>query len=404
MKLVLHIGTEKTGSTSFQTWAWINRDRLATQGIWANQPFGGPNHQMLHCWALGEHGSDDAMARIGLTDAASYAAFHAGFADLFAAEVAAARAAGLTTMLISTEYGHSRLVRPEQVARLKPLFDAHFDHTEIICCLRPQIDLALSLASTAARITFDLPAAFLDRVSPANPYYDYAGLVARWSAVFGAGNLRLLAYRRHPDILARMIGLLGIDATGLARPARVNSALDIRTMAMIKAVFGPMARRGNPPLGPIRQNLERIACSEPLSPGSGAARKVQARFDADNAALEAARPDLGPGDLSPDWTRHDRPSNLHLLDRDCAFSDQIAELLIAMQTDHSLTTARLHLSVAALALANGNRQKAGGQLQSYRNTIALLPDDADPDAVAQMNQRAKRIARKLAADVDGPRA
>jgi hypothetical protein len=403
MKLVLHIGTEKTGSTSFQHWARINRDRLAAQGIWANQPFGSLNHQMLHCWALGEHSDDDAMARLGLTDAAIYDEFHAGFAGVFAAEVAAARAAGLTTMLISTEYGHSRLVRPEQVARLEQLFDGLFDDIEIICCLRPQIDLALSHMSTVARIEFDLPADYLECVTPANPYFDYAGLVARWSAVFGAGNLRLLAYRRHPDILSRLIDLLGVDSTGFALPERVNSALDIRTIAMIKAVFGPMARRGFPPLAPIRRNLDRIACSEPISPGSDIARKVQARFDADNAALEAARPDLGPGDLSPDRARHDRPPNLHLLDQDCAFSDQIAELLIAMQTDQNLTTARLQLTLAAQALAKGNRQNAAEQLQNYRNTAALVPGDFDPESIARMNQRADGIANKLAAGAKGRR-
>lgn len=401
MKLVLHIGTEKTGSTSLQRWAWDNGARLADQGIHVSRRLGGPPHQKLHCWALGQFGGDDALARIGVHSDADYQAFRAGFPGELAAEIRLARDAGCHTVLMSSEFCHSRLVRPEQVRRLRDLLQPHFDEIDVLCCLRPQIDLAVSLMSTAARIGFNLSGSYLDRVAPEAAYYDYAAMVRRWSDAFGGTAVSLIAYRRHPDIIADLIARLGLDVSGFDAPRRQNSAIDVRTLAMMNTGLAAMVRRGTPPRAPIRQALDMIACTRPLNPGLETARRIQARFDDVNAALETARPDLEPGDLTPDWSRYEGPSNLHVLDEPCIFAEQLAELLDHLQSGHALQTARLQLTIAERALGNNRPEVAATALNSYGDEIAAIPDGYDPGAMAQLAKRAERIGKRVARKLAG---
>ncbi|MEM9268864.1 MAG: hypothetical protein AAGA78_08005, partial [Pseudomonadota bacterium] len=58
-RVVLHIGTHRTASTSLQTWLWLNRPALSALGVWYPRPqdrrgFRGAKHGDLRLAALAE--------------------------------------------------------------------------------------------------------------------------------------------------------------------------------------------------------------------------------------------------------------------------------------------------------------------------------------------------------------
>ena len=61
MKLILHIGTEKTATTSTQRWFRENRDLLIEQGVYYSRVLGPETHRKLCLWALGENRKDEGF-------------------------------------------------------------------------------------------------------------------------------------------------------------------------------------------------------------------------------------------------------------------------------------------------------------------------------------------------------
>ncbi|NBO66447.1 MAG: hypothetical protein EBU88_16655, partial [Acidobacteria bacterium] len=58
-RLILHIGTEKTGSTSIQTFLSLNHRRLAANGIGVPTCLGTPLHFRLQLMAHDDDVNDD---------------------------------------------------------------------------------------------------------------------------------------------------------------------------------------------------------------------------------------------------------------------------------------------------------------------------------------------------------
>lgn len=52
MKAILHIGTEKTGTTSFQSFMHRNRDAVLARGVLYPDRLGGDNHRLIATYGL----------------------------------------------------------------------------------------------------------------------------------------------------------------------------------------------------------------------------------------------------------------------------------------------------------------------------------------------------------------
>ena len=111
MKLIFHIGTEKTGSTSAQRWFAANHSELAARGLHCCRSLGEGNNRKISLWSIRDSQPDKGFLAIGVRTAEDRRRFHAELPGEFAAEVAEARVAGATTFLVSNEHCHSRLLR-----------------------------------------------------------------------------------------------------------------------------------------------------------------------------------------------------------------------------------------------------------------------------------------------------
>jgi hypothetical protein len=324
VKLFLHIGTEKTGTTSIQNWGALNRDRLGAQGIFYSRALGGTNHTKIYLHALGPESGDPGFAAAGAKTPEARVLLVAAVPEALAAEVQEARRLGCDRFVISNEHCHSRLTKFPAIDRLRALVTGLFDEIEIVAFLRPQIDMAVSAASTVVRAGFPLRPGFFDTVTPEAPYYDLLGLYRRWTKAFGDGAVRLVPFGAGDDVVSDFALWIGADPAGFRTPGRMNEALDIGVMALANALHE--ARQGGatelPPLP-----FDVFTCRERLQPGAENARAVQARFAADNERLAALQADVTADDLVPDWSRYDAPQNLAKLDRIRPFAATIVELL-----------------------------------------------------------------------------
>ena len=372
MELFFHIGAEKTATTSTQEWFADNRALLRKQGVAYSQALGAVSHRSLCLWCLNPDKEDQGFLYNNVHSVEDRRRFRADLTVAFAKEVAAARADGCTAFVISNEHCHSRLTSHQEVARSLEFLEPHFDKITVLCALRPQVDMVVSLASTVSRDRWRVTRTFFDQANPNNPYYDFNKLVARWSAVYGAARVRLLAFRVWPTAAAWLIRELGLDPAGLPPIRRVNEALDIKTMAMVNALQIPIFNDSG------RQNpftnlfLDKLPTRERLSLGLDLAQAIQARFEASNADLVATRSDILAADLLPDWRSYDRAANIAMLDENCGFADQMIELVRIFNEHLLYQRIQTRIAHTERAIARGRRGNAENFLKDVRHMAETL--------------------------------
>lgn len=195
MKCLLHIGTEKTGTTLLQHWLAENRAALGAQRVYLPTSLGKWDHRRFT--AFFQTKPDDWTRRKGFKTPADKARFFDGFPERFAAEVKEAATAH-DLCIITSEHLHSRLESIEEISNVKTYLDTIFDDITVLCYVRDQADMAVSLYSTALKTGHSAPLdQFLTRtVKPDAPYYDLRSFADRWTSVFGRDRCRFRLYDR----------------------------------------------------------------------------------------------------------------------------------------------------------------------------------------------------------------
>ncbi len=370
IKLHLHIGTEKTGTSSFQRWLKANKEALEARGIcrpaWPKRFLYDSSHRMLSVYAQGFAPEEDAQQLLGLTTAAEHASLCADFETVFEREIARGRADGKLEggpgcWIISGEHMHSRLSTTAQVQRLAGLLRRHFSAITVHVHLRPQADLANSIISTIIRQGGHVSPDFFKGVQPDNPYYNYAALVARWESAFGAANLRVIPYKQQPSIRAYFLDLWQLAAADFSPELKVNRALGWRTVALQNAIY---PYRHKPPapyaLGKVFEALPQEA---PLNIGWATAQQISKRMRPINEALILARPDLRLEDLTPDRKSYEGPETFSKVNTPCDFSEQAAGVISELQF-------QLTIEKAEVASLRADKLISAGRLNAARVKLA----------------------------------
>jgi hypothetical protein len=117
MKLALHIGTEKTGTTLLQEWLYHNRERLGQQGYFLSEKIGLPCNRNIVSYF--RRAPDDFWNRYNIRSLDDKARFFAHFLEDLQAELDQAAQTN-HTVIMSSEHFHSRLHDQGRAAETVP--------------------------------------------------------------------------------------------------------------------------------------------------------------------------------------------------------------------------------------------------------------------------------------------
>ncbi|MEM9146715.1 MAG: hypothetical protein AAGC57_10985 [Pseudomonadota bacterium] len=288
---ILHIGTEKTGTSSLQAFFKENRAQLKAKGFHYPRFAGMMNHTALAAYAAADAVRDDLRIDLGVEDAASLSTFRAELERRAAAEIAAH--AG-QVHLYSNEHCSSRLTTTDEVERLRSFLARHYDDIRIAVYLRRQDQVAVSLYSTLLKFGGDRTEILPDpKLRPG--YWNYDTLLTLWADVFGRDAIVPRIFDRaelnEGSVVRDFCATWGLGG-GYADVANANESL--------QPVAGEVLRRLNTAFpGYVDGDLNRMrgelgARFGALFPGRGprpARAEAEAfldRFAASNEAVRAA--------------------------------------------------------------------------------------------------------------------
>ncbi|NBD16167.1 MAG: hypothetical protein GVY04_08460 [Cyanobacteria bacterium] len=391
MKLILHIGTEKTGTTTFQNWLSKNRELLKRQKIWYSKSLGEPDNRSISICARDADKPDDGFWQNNLTDAEKHREFYIKVKQAFDQEVKEAFDKKCKYFIISDEHLHSRIVSDQMVDRVQTFIGNYFESIEVVAHLRPQVDVMVSLASTASRVGHKVNYDFFKKIKNTSPYLNYEDFIARWERAFHPENILILPFKKKPSITDFIIEKLKINLVGFTQIEIVNEAVDIRTMALVNALNTNKELNTNHNIF-----INELPKNEKLAIGMDLAKSIQTKFDKSNSELVKKRHDINFEDLQPDWKKYDMPSNIDILEYQCPFSEQLDALVQLYNMQLNLERARTFLAESERAFLAKNKQNANHFLEKALQLLDYVKDtnvlDKDKKKIIQ---RVNNIKKKL---------
>jgi len=196
-KLILHIGTEKTGTSSIQAFLNFNRNNLESQGIHYLRCAGDTNNRKIPAAILDETANDDYFKLNMLNTKESIINFKKQFWLDFHEEITNLDSR-LHTVIISSEHFHSRVNSYELTLKLKKKFDIYFSEIKIICYLREQSEMCESWYSTALKNGhYESFKQFIIQCNPQNNYYNHKTMLENWKLAFGINALKVRIFDKN---------------------------------------------------------------------------------------------------------------------------------------------------------------------------------------------------------------
>lgn len=183
MKCYLHIGTEKTATTTLQEFLHLNRDLLSSFRICYAKSMGLTNNWKLALAAYNPHRRDNFTRKNGISTDGELINYQQGILRELDDELSLV---SQQVVVFSSEHFQSRLTEINEIQRLKDiLIGSGVKEFSVIIYLRNPAELANSLYSTAIKFgaTIDAPPL------PDNEYYNHIcnhkKTLENFAAVFG---------------------------------------------------------------------------------------------------------------------------------------------------------------------------------------------------------------------------
>lgn len=331
-RAIIHVGTEKTGTTSLQNVLAENRNWLRGHGILFPSSAGKVNHTRLVAAAEDKGVIDNIKAHIMAVRHETEDALRNNFRAAFRRELASNQP--WHTVVLSSELVHSRLHNQSEIETLLSFVSDFVEDITILAVLRRQDQLAVSRFSTAIRAGhtgfddvfedisehayFWLPP---DRnISDFQYYYDYENLVKRFAPFVSDSDLDLRLYHvdgGRTDPVQIISEVLDLDLHG---PAAGFPALNPAMSAEAQFVIGQINRRipSHLPTGKrdqryieLKRRIEKELAGPARTVSRAEAEMFQKRFEQSNEALRVRffpeRPTLFDHDFSmyPETVQYD---------------------------------------------------------------------------------------------------
>lgn len=295
MKAIVHIGAEKTGTSSIQHFCATNRAALAGAGVCYPACLGSPNQTHLAAYATDDHKIDEIRRDLGLFAPSDVPPFRRRVREALSREIG--EAGRVSCLLFSNEHLQSRLVEESEVVRLRDLLREYTEDIRLVVYLRRQDRVAVSHYSTRLKAggTGDDPIfPLVDDASALPRYYDYDTMLSLYERVFGIETITVRVFESEKITGDRLIADF-IDTCDLPQadyvvdPAPRNRSLSQAGLAFFRRLntAAPRFIEGRP--NPRRREIAGIAGKHLVGAGPradrAAAKAFQAHFQAGNRAV-----------------------------------------------------------------------------------------------------------------------
>jgi hypothetical protein len=229
VKIIFHIGLEKTGTTSFQRFCSYNARRLLQHKILypkRSYAFYVLNHAPLTASYLPTERPDDFHLRSTLTNS-----------ELVKSLKREIEASNVEKVIISSEHLSSRFGVP-QIEKLAA--DFHEYECLVVIALRDHLSRLFSSYSTRVMSgsdqTLDEFAAMV--LKPDNFYMRYADTIKMWEASFGRDNVIVFDYNESSDVIYSILSKIGLAhlRTELTDDHKCNASLDATVTEALRLI------------------------------------------------------------------------------------------------------------------------------------------------------------------------
>ncbi len=232
--VIIHIGTEKTGTTSIQHFFHENREYLLSMGIYypTTPMTTNGNHRRLATYCLPKQANDELLE--GLADDEKDA-WRENFKREFSKELQKVADSDTSyKVVLSSEHLCVRLQNPRVISNLKDLLTPYCKTMEVVVYLRRQDQLAASLYTT--RLLAGDTGEHLLPPNRNSARYNYDSLLNRWAQVFGSSCVTPRVYakgRLRSDVVGDFMRVICGETKFIANiyrlilPSRQNQSFSV---------------------------------------------------------------------------------------------------------------------------------------------------------------------------------
>ena len=191
MKLYLHIGAEKTGTSTIQEVLFQNKKLLSACGHHFLQCAGRRNAKSIPAYAVNDGHFEQFFRRHNINTSKNKHQFKRKLELNFDEELSN-MSSHINSVIISSEHLHSRTPTVEEIERLASLFRRYFTDVEVICYVRNQVACLHSRYSSSLKAGYTGTLEELaGSCKPSNIYYNYYEMLLNWRTVFGPENINV---------------------------------------------------------------------------------------------------------------------------------------------------------------------------------------------------------------------
>lgn len=240
MRAIIHIGLEKTGTTSIQSLLTLNKPAFEKAGIFVSSTQHAGNNFYLALASYTSYRGDSLLRDQGFKNLDDILRFRAKQVAALKSEVALAKRSGADRFVLSSEHFQSRLKLSEDIETFHELLrDAGLSEFEIVVYLRDPLKIALSHHGMAIKKGVHVDEATL---KPDNrrviQILNFKGSLSSWIRVFGkdALNVRLYPEGKPPTaLLSDFLQVVGYTQPleNLQVPGRENRNLSSEALAIL---------------------------------------------------------------------------------------------------------------------------------------------------------------------------
>lgn len=262
MKCFLHIGTEKTATTTIQEFFDINRSNILKHGFIYTKKAGKTNNRRLPVAAYNPHRRDDFTKSFGFDTNAKLASFQKQTVADLISEIRLIRKnfTKASTVIFSSEHIQSRLTNLEEIKSLKKiLIDMGFIDISIIVYLRRPAEIANSLYSTAVKAG----SCAATPPQPNNEYWNnvcnHKQTIENFASVFGRNAIIPRLFNKNDfvngSVIYDILSVTGIPSDNYDIPNNANESLSLMGVNVLRRLNKTVPRFIDNKPNKMRENL-----------------------------------------------------------------------------------------------------------------------------------------------------